>query len=294
MAFFRKKKKYVEVKPLRTEEIRERRAQIPDDLARSCPKCRTITFKKWMGADYVCSKCSYHLQFPASERVKWLADEGSFQEWDSEIDASNPLDFPEYDEKIEKGQKVTQLEEAILTGKAELKGLPFALGVMDSRFIMASMGTVVGEKLARLFERATKLNLPVILYIASGGARMQEGILSLMQMAKVTQAVSKHSQAGLFYCSFLTHPTTGGVTASFAMQGDIILAEPGATVGFAGKRVIEQTIKTELPDDFQEAETVLENGFIDHIVSRKEQHSVLRFLLKIHQMERPVHSHGSL
>lgn len=236
----------------------------------------------------MCPKCDYHLQFPALKRVDWLADEGTFQEWDSDLTAANPLDFPGYDDKIEKGQKTTRLQEAVLTGQADLEGLPFAIGVMDSRFIMASMGTVVGEKLTRLFERATELELPVILYIASGGARMQEGILSLMQMAKVTQAISKHSQAGLFYCAFLTHPTTGGVTASFAMQGDLTLAEPSATVGFAGKRVIEQTIKSELPADFQKAETVLENGFIDRIVSRKKQHQVLQFLLKVHQPEKAV------
>lgn len=288
MAFFRKKKKYIEVKALRSEEIQEKRAQIPDDLASACPNCQTISFKQLVGMNRLCPKCGYHLYLSASERVEWLADEETFQEWDSELTADNPLEFPGYDNKIKKGQQKTQLEEAVLTGQAELNGLPFALGVMDSGFIMASMGTVVGEKITRLFERATEMKLPVILYIASGGARMQEGILSLMQMAKVTQAVSKHSQAGLFYCSFLTHPTTGGVTASFAMQGDIILAEPGATVGFAGKRVIEQTIKAKLPEDFQKAETVLENGFIDRIVSRKSQQRVLHFLLKAHQTERPV------
>lgn len=288
MAFFRRKKKYVEINPLRSKEIQERRALIPDDLASACPSCKEIIFTSSIGKEYMCPKCQYHLQFPAMDRVKWLTDAGSFQEWDSEVTAENPLDFPGYQVKIDKGQKSTGLQEAVLTGQAELEGQSFAIGVMDSRFIMASMGTVVGEKLTRLFERATELKLPVILYIASGGARMQEGILSLMQMAKVTQAVSRHSQAGLFYCPVLTHPTTGGVTASFAMQGDMILAEPSATVGFAGKRVIEQTIKSELPADFQKAETVLENGFIDQIVSRTKQHKVLSFLLKVHQTERLV------
>lgn len=286
MAFFRKKKKYVPITPVRTEEMKQRHAQIPDDLASACPSCHEIIFKSMISEDHVCPKCNHHLPFPAQERVDWLVDEGTFVEWDKDIEAANPLQFPGYDEKIKKGQQVTGLNEAVLTGQAELRGLPFALGVMDSRFIMASMGTVVGEKLTRLFEQATALNLPVILYIASGGARMQEGILSLMQMAKVTQAVSRHSQAGLLYCPVLTHPTTGGVTASFAMQGDIILAEPAAIVGFAGKRVIEQTIKSELPADFQKAETVLENGFIDRIVSRKKQHQGLHFLLQVHQSER--------
>ena len=283
MALFRKKKKYVEINPNRADELRERRAQIPDGLAERCPKCQAIIFQNSIENDFLCPKCSYHLQFPALKRIKWLVDEGSFEEWDSDLTAKYPLNFPGYQEKLETSQKITQLKEAVITGQAELEGLPFAIGVMDSRFIMASMGTIVGEKLTRLFEQATEKELPVVLYIASGGARMQEGILSLMQMAKISQAVSKHSQAGLFYCTVLTHPTTGGVTASFAMQGDITLAEPEAIVGFAGKRVIEQTIGSELPNDFQTAETVLKNGFIDHIVPRKKQARVLRFLLAAHK-----------
>lgn len=288
MAFFRRKKKYVEITPLRTEEIQQRRAQIPDDLASSCPNCRAVVFTNTIGADYLCPKCQYHLQFPAANRVEWLVDAGSFQEWDADLEANDPLDFPGYADKIQQSKKITKLEEAVLTGEGKLEGLPFALGVMDSRFIMASMGTVVGEKLTRLFERATEKKLPVILYIASGGARMQEGILSLMQMAKISQAVAKHSEAGLLYIPVLTHPTTGGVTASFAMQGDITLAEPKATVGFAGRRVIAQTIKSELPADFQTAESVLENGFIDKIVSRETQHKFLHFLLLVHQQESQV------
>lgn len=285
MALFRRKKKYVEVNPRSSDEIRERRAQIPDGLAERCPSCKTIIFQNSIESDHLCPKCSYHLQFPSKDRIAWLVDEGSFKEWDSELDAKDPLNFPDYDAKLKRAQVVTELNEAVVTGQAELDGLPFAIGVMDSRFIMASMGTVVGEKLTRLFETATDKNLPVILYIASGGARMQEGILSLMQMAKISQAISKHSQAGLLYCSVLTHPTTGGVTASFGMQGDITLAEPKAIIGFAGKRVIEQTIGSNLPKDFQAAETVLENGFVDHIVPRSEQHDVLRLVLAVHQKE---------
>jgi len=284
MALFRKTK-YIKINPERSDKIRERRAQIPDGLARRCPSCQKIIFKNSIAQDHLCPECDYHLQFPAQERIAWLVDDASFVEWDSDLEAEDPLDFPGYTEKIERGQKATQLNEAVMTGEGTLEGIPFAIGVMDSRFIMASMGTVVGEKLTRLFERATDKKLPVILFIASGGARMQEGILSLMQMAKVTQAVSKHSQAGLFYCSFLTHPTTGGVTASFAMQGDVILAEPEATIGFAGKRVIEQTIKSKLTDDFQTAETILKNGFLDNIVSRKNQHQTLHLLLATHQLE---------
>ena len=250
----------------------ERRAQIPDGLAERCPKCQAIIFQNSIENDFLCPKCSYHLQFPALKRIKWLVDEGSFEEWDSDLTAKDPLNFPGYQEKLETSQKITQLKEAVITGQAELEGLPFAIGVMDSRFIMASMGTIVGEKLTRLFEQATEKELPVVLYIASGGARMQEGILSLMQMAKISQAVSKHSQAGLFYCTVLTHPTTGGVTASFAMQGDITLAEPEAIVGFAGKRVIEQTIGSELPNDFQTAETVLKNGLLIISFHGKSKH----------------------
>lgn len=288
MSFFRRKKKYVAINPSRTEEVQERRAQIPDGLASSCPNCKAVIFNQAISEAYLCPKCQYHLQFPALDRVNWLTDADSFLEWDTDVKAKNPFNFPGYEEKIDKSQKVTKLEEAVITGEATLLGNSFALGVMDSRFVMASMGTVVGEKLTRLFERATTKKLPVILYIASGGARMQEGILSLMQMAKVTQAVSKHNEAGLLYIPILTHPTTGGVTASFAMQGDITLAEPKATIGFAGKRVIAQTIKSELPADFQTAESVLENGYIDRIVSRSEQHRLLNFLLLVHQPESQV------
>lgn len=282
MGLFRKKK-YIRLEPVEPEELKRRRDKIPDDLVERCLSCKNLILMQSIGEDRTCPKCEHHFQFPAKDRIKWLVDDHTFVEWDAELKAQNPLDFPEYDQKIAKGQKNTGLEEAILTGQAELDGIPLALAAMDNRFMMASMGSTVGEKLTRLFERATELELPVIIFIASGGARMQEGILSLMQMAKVSQAVTKHSQAGLFYCSFLTHPTTGGVTASFAMQGDIILAEPRAIVGFAGKRVIEQTIKADLPDDFQDAEVVLENGFIDDIVPRKNHHRVLSLLLNIHR-----------
>lgn len=285
MALFRRKK-YIQINPKRADEIKERQAKVPGGLAEHCSKCENIIFKSSIEGDYLCPKCGHHLQFPAQERVDWLVDAETFVEWDSELDAKNPLDFPGYQEKIDRGQKTTRMETAILTGQAELQGLPFGIGVMDSRYMMASMGTVVGEKITRIFERATKEKLPVVLFIASGGARMQEGILSLMQMAKISQAISKHSQAGLFYCTVLTHPTTGGVTGSFAMQGDVTLAEPDATIGFAGKRVIEQNINANLPDDFQAAETVLEYGFIDNIIPRSNQHQSLHLLLSIHQLER--------
>ena len=284
MALFRKKKTIRLNSELPTKSI-PRRTEMPDNLVERCPKCHKVIFQTQLPENYCCPHCQNHLQFPAEKRIEWLTDANSFIEWDQEINSADPLDFPGYHEKLELAQEVTGLKEAVLTGKATLNGLPLALGVMDSRFVMASMGTVVGEKLTRLFEEAIKQSLPVVLFIASGGARMQEGILSLMQMAKVSQAVAAHSQAGLFYCTVLTNPTTGGVTASFAMQGDMTLAEPAATVGFAGKRVIEQTIKATLPKEFQQAESVLENGFIDQIVKRDDQKNILHLLLTIHQTQ---------
>lgn len=282
MALFRKKKTIRLNPELPTKSI-PRRTEIPDNLIERCPKCHKVIFQTQLPENHCCPHCQNLLQFPAKKRIEWLTDKNSFVEWDNDIDSADPLEFPGYQDKLTLAQEITGLKEAVLTGQATLNQLPLALGVMDNRFVMASMGTVVGEKLVRLFEEATKQSLPVVLFIASGGARMQEGILSLMQMAKVTQAVAKHSQAGLFYCTVLTNPTTGGVTASFAMQGDITLAEPGATIGFAGKRVIEQTIKATLPQEFQKAESVLENGYIDQIVKRDDQRKILRLLLTIHQ-----------
>lgn len=283
MSIFRRQKKYIRLDPIATDELARRRDRIPDDIVDQCPGCKQLIFTQSIKEDRTCPNCGHHFHFPARERVEWLVDSDTFQEWDGSLQARNPLDFPGYDEKIEKGQKATGMESAILTGQATIDGQALALGVMDSRYMMASMGTLLGEKVTQLFERALEEGLPVVIYIASGGARMQEGILSLMQMAKVSQAVRKHSQAGLFYCAVLTHPTTGGVTASFAMQGDITLAEPAALVGFAGRRVIQQTIKADLPENFQAAETVKENGFIDEIVPRSEQKESLALLLKIHQ-----------
>lgn len=282
MALFRKKKTIRLNPELPTKSI-PRRTEIPDNLIERCPKCHKVIFQTQLPENHCCPHCQNLLQFPAKKRIEWLTDKNSFVEWDNDIDSADPLEFPGYQDKLTLAQEITGLKEAVLTGQATLNQLPLALGVMDNRFVMASMGTVVGEKLVRLFEEATKQSLPVVLFIASGGARMQEGILSLMQMAKVTQAVAKHSQAGLFYCTVLTNPTTGGVTASFAMQGDITLAEPGATIGFAGKRVIEQTIKATLPQEFQKAESVLENGYIDQIVKRDDQRKILHLLLTIHQ-----------
>lgn len=279
MPLFRRSKS-IRLNPEKPERLRKISDKLSDDIFITSPDGQKVFLQDEMSEDYRYD--NYHYQFPAKERVEWLVDEGSFVEWDTDVKSRDPFDFPDYQEKIEKAQEETGLEEAILTGQAKLNGFEFALGVMDSRFIMASMGTVVGEKLTLLFERATERKLPVVIYIASGGARMQENILSLMQMAKVTQAVDQHSQAGLFYCSVLTNPTTGGVTASFAMQADVILAEPGATIGFAGKRVIQQNITSDLPEDFQTAEATKEYGFVDQIVPRNQQKKTLSLLLKVH------------
>jgi len=281
MGLFRKKKG-IKINQHTTQEISDKRADIPDDLFDRCPKCRRILVQNQVNVEHLCPHCGHHLQFPAEQRISWLCDTDTFEEWDHDLTTENPIDFPGYEEKIEKAQKTTGLNEAVVTGQGQLNNQKFAIGVMDSRFIMASMGTVVGEKITRLFEQALERKLPVILYIASGGARMQEGILSLMQMTKISQAISDHGNEGLFYLPILTHPTTGGVTASFAMQGDVTLAEPDATIGFAGKRVIQQTINTQLPINFQKAETMLDNGFIDNIVSREDQLAVIGQLLEIH------------
>ncbi|SDI33928.1 acetyl-CoA carboxylase carboxyltransferase subunit beta [Dolosicoccus paucivorans] len=274
----------IRLNPVHPKEYYERLKKVPDDLIKRCPHCQKALVNKQLPKDYTCYHCGLPLTFPAKERIEWLLDEGTFQEWNESLTTQNPLDFPGYQQKIDETASRLEINEAVITGVGKLANQPLAIGVMDSRFIMASMGTIVGEKLTRLFEEATCQRLPVVLFLASGGARMQEGILSLMQMAKVSQAVERHDKAGLFYLCVLTNPTTGGVTASFATQADIILAEPRALVGFAGRRVIEQTTKVTLPEDFQQAETVLANGFIDHIVPRSHQHETLSFLLKAHSI----------
>ena len=214
-----------------------------------------------------------------------IADEGSFEEWDHDLQTSNPLQFKGYEEKVHALQEKTNLAEAVLTGKAKIQGMDVVLGICDGRFMMASMGEVVGEKIARAVERATEERLPLILYACSGGARMQEGIVSLMQMAKTSAALKRHSEAGLLYITVLTEPTTGGVTASWAMLGDIILAEPNALIGFAGPRVIEQTIGQKLPKGFQRAEFLLEHGFIDAILERETSRETLAEILRLHGAE---------
>lgn len=253
--------------------------RVPDGLIKRCPKCGQEIFANKLDKYATCPNCCYGFRISAKHRIKWLVDD--FDEWDAEIVPSDPLRFPNYDAKIQKAQKNSGLNESVLTGLARIKETKFALGIMDPTFIMGSLGQMTGEKLTRLFEKATEEKLPVILFTASGGARMQEGILSLMQMAKVSNAVAKHSQAGLLYIVVLTDPTTGGVTASFATQGDITLAESHAMVGFAGRRVIEQTIHEKIKPDLQDAENVLQHGFIDHIVKRQDEKELLHWLLQL-------------
>lgn len=256
---------------------------IPDDLLFKCPRCRNVVFEDEIKAmNMVCPSCGYHGRLTAQERLGITVDKGSFREINGGMISKNPIDFPGYDEKQQQLREATGLNDAVVTGVAKIRNIPVVVGVMDSRFMMASMGSVVGEKLTRAIEYGTKNKLPVILFTASGGARMQEGIVSLMQMAKTSGAVSKHDDAGQLYITVLTDPTTGGVTASFASLGDIVIAEPKALVGFAGRRVIEGTIKQRLPDDFQMAEFMLEKGFIDMIVERRKMRSVLSHLLKLH------------
>ena len=231
---------------------------------------------------YVCPKCGKYNKQPARERIQMIADEDSFEEMWKDVVSHDPLDFPEYKDKYKKAQQKSGEKEGVICGVAKIGGISCCIFVMEPQFMMASMGTVVGDRITALFEHALAHRLPVIGFAASGGARMQEGMLSLIQMAKVSGAIKKHSDAGLLYLVCLTNPTTGGVTASFAMLGDINIAEPEALIGFAGKRVIEQVTKEKLPDDFQSAEFQLKHGFIDQIVARRAQREYLTEILKLH------------
>lgn len=261
-----------------------RRPEVPEGLLRKCNKCGGAIIAEDVKKDhYICPKCGGYFRVHARRRIEMVTDEGSFEEWDSDLQGGNPLEYKGYEEKLEKLQEKTGLSEAVITGKAKIDGHETAIGVCDGRFLMASMGEAVGEKIARAVERATEERLPVILFACSGGARMQEGIISLMQMAKTSAALKHHSDAGLLYISILTDPTTGGVTASFAMLGDVILAEPKALIGFAGPRVIEQTIGQKLPEGFQRAEFLLEHGFLDAIVERPQMKAVLSKILALHE-----------
>jgi acetyl-CoA carboxylase carboxyl transferase subunit beta len=257
-----------------------------DGLWSKCPECGLVVYRKDLIANAsVCSGCGHHHRLDSSARLQLMADEGSFEPIDRDLAPTDPLAFKDrrsYADRILDSQSSTGLRDAVVTGFGRLDGMPLALGVMDFRFMGGSMGSVVGEKLTRLIEAATERRIPVVIVCASGGARMQEGMLSLMQMAKVSGALQRHRQAELLYIPLLTHPTTGGVTASFAMLGDLILAEPKALIGFAGRRVIEQTLREKLPEGFQTAEYLQDHGFIDHIVPRTRLKATLSSLLRLH------------
>ncbi|MGN0456213.1 MAG: acetyl-CoA carboxylase, carboxyltransferase subunit beta [Acutalibacteraceae bacterium] len=258
--------------------------EVPETMWVKCPKCKALILTADLEANNkVCAKCGHHMRLSARERIALLADDSSFKEFDSDMTSSNILSFPDYDLKLKSAQLKSGENESVVTGECEIGGNKTVLGAMDSGFMMGSMGTVTGEKITRAFEYATENRLPVVICTVSGGARMQEGILSLMQMAKTSGAVKRHSDAGLLYITVLTDPTTGGVTASFAMEGDIIISEPNALIGFAGPRVIEQTIRQKLPKDFQTAEFVEEKGFIDAVVPRKELKGAISRLLEMHR-----------
>ncbi|CDA73099.1 acetyl-coenzyme A carboxylase carboxyl transferase subunit beta [Ruminococcus sp. CAG:579] len=266
------------------EPPKKKKTDIPKGLLFKCPRCSNNTFMEDFAANgKVCPHCNYHSRLTARERLDITIDKDSLEEFDADMISGNPIDFPDYENKQQALREKTGLKDAVVTGRAKIRGEDIVIIVMDSNYMMASMGSVVGEKIARAFEYAAEHRLPVIAFTASGGARMQEGIVSLMQMAKTSGAVGRHSDAGLLYITVMTDPTTGGVTASFASLGDIIIAEPKVLIGFAGRRVIEGTIRQRLPDDFQSAEFMLENGFVDMIVERKRMRRTLAHLLKLHK-----------
>ncbi|MGC4376112.1 acetyl-CoA carboxylase, carboxyltransferase subunit beta [Fictibacillus sp. Mic-4] len=272
-----KKKKYATIP---TAKIKH---DVPEGLMSKCPECKHIMYTKELKKNLlVCQSCGYHYPMNSYERINSLLDEGSFIEYDKEMISDNPLNFPGYLEKLEGDRKKTQLNEAVVTGEGTINDFPLVIAVMDSRFRMGSMGSVVGEKITRAIEKAVEKKLPFIIFTASGGARMQEGILSLMQMAKTSVALKRLSENGQLFISVMTHPTTGGVSASFASVGDYNFAEPGALIGFAGRRVIEQTIRQELPEDFQTAEFLFKHGQLDKVIKRSELKETLTKVLKIH------------
>ena len=271
------KKTYAKIEP-ESEKI-----DIPEGLWKKCKICKEPIFAEDVKSNlYTCPKCGGYFRVHAYRRIEMLVDDGSFIEWNKTMPISNPLDFPDYETKLEEERQKSKLNEAVVTGEATIGNIRTAIAVCDARFMMSSMGRVVGEKITAAVENATKEKMPIIIFSCSGGARMQEGLISLMQMAKTSAALKRHHEAGQLFISFLTDPTMGGVSASFAMLGDIILAEPKALIGFAGPRVIAQTIGTKLPEGFQSAEFLLEHGFIDAIVERSEQRSVLKKILRAH------------
>lgn len=274
---FRNKRKYATIPSQKAKQ------EIPEGIIEKCPNCGTITTAKELEKNLkVCKSCNYHYTLSAYERIDMLVDKGRFFEFDADMRSVDPLSFPHYQEKLKGDMEKTKLNEAIVTGEATIGGFPAILGVMDARFRMGSMGSVVGEKITRAIERAITKRYPFILFSASGGARMQEGVLSLMQMAKTSVALEKLNQEGILFISVMTNPTTGGVAASFSSLGDINLAEPGALIGFAGRRVVEQTVKQKLPDDFQTAEFLLKHGQLDRIVPRDQLRKTIVQILDLH------------
>lgn len=273
-----------------SQERQER--EIADGLWTKCPECGVLTYTKDLRANQmVCLECGHHLKVDGAERIYQLIDGTTWMPLDENLQAVDALKFRDrksYSDRLREYQDKTGCLDAVKTGLGKLDGLPVALGVMEFKFMGGSMGSVVGEKLTRLIERATRERLPLIIVCASGGARMQEGMLSLMQMAKISGALERHRESKLLYIPILTHPTTGGVTASFAMLGDIIIAEPKATIGFAGRRVIEQTLREKLPEDFQSAEDLLQHGFVDAIVPRTQIKKTLAQLICLHQPQSPL------
>ncbi|WP_320667625.1 acetyl-CoA carboxylase, carboxyltransferase subunit beta [Prochlorococcus sp. MIT 1307] len=274
----RRKGQFVEKVTQETEES--------DGLWGKCPECGQVVYRKDLVANAnVCSNCGHHNRIDSEERINLIADPGSFNALDADLSPIDPLGFKDrraYADRLRESQANTGLKDGVVTGICKVETIPMALAVMDFRFMGGSMGSVVGEKITRLIERATTKEIPLLIVCASGGARMQEGMLSLMQMAKISGALERHRKAELLYMPLLTHPTTGGVTASFAMLGDIILAEPKALIGFAGRRVIEQTLREKLPENFQTAEYLREHGFVDTIVPRTQLRNTLGTLLRLH------------
>ncbi len=270
-------------RPTSNSNNKGKSVEIPQNLLFKCPRCGNVVYnEEFERAIKVCPKCNYHARLTWQERLELTVDTGSFREFDRELQSLNPIGFPRYEEKVSSMKRQCETNEAIVTGECTIRGYRCVLGIMDSHFMMASMGSVVGEKITRAFEYATERGLPVVMFTASGGARMQEGIISLMQMAKTSGAVKRHSDAGGLYITVLTDPTTGGVEASFASLGDIIIAEPKVLIGFAGRRVIQDTIRQRLPDDFQSAEFQFDCGFVDMIVERGMMRKALSNVLKLH------------
>ncbi|MDQ0161083.1 acetyl-CoA carboxylase, carboxyltransferase subunit beta [Aeribacillus alveayuensis] len=280
---FSKKKKYATIP---SEQAKQ---EIPEGIMTKCPSCKKIMYTKELNKNLrVCVNCGHHHQMGAKDRIKSLLDGNSFIEYDADLISQNPLDFPDYLEKLEKDRAKTNLNEAVVTGEGTIDGYPIVIAVMDASFRMGSMGSVVGEKITRAIEKASEKRVPFIIFTASGGARMQEGVLSLMQMAKTSSALKLFSNQGGLIISVMTHPTTGGVSASFASLGDYNFAEPGALIGFAGRRIIEQTIREELPEDFQTAEFLLKHGQLDAVVHRHDLKETLVNILDIHQERREI------